>query len=194
MEGWLLMLARLVVGAVFLMAGLAKLGATDKLEESVSRYQLGIRGRPARLIATALPPAEIGLGTVLVLGFAPLAFAILAACTLTGFVLIQAVAVVRGLPVQCSCFGILYVEPVGARTIIRDGTLVVLAFFLVATGGGGYLLWRELLTVTEPSAVVASSLTIGIALATFVVGIRAWKAARSGRNVADSPTSSRATP
>lgn len=194
MEDWLLMLARLVVGSVFLMAGLAKLGATDKLEESVSRYQLGISGRLARLIAAALPPAELGLGIVLVLGLAPSAFAMLAAVILAGFVLIQAIAVARGLPVQCSCFGILYVEPVGARTIIRDGILGVLAFSLAASGDGGHLLWRELTRVTEPSAVFASSLTIGIALATLVVGIRAWKAARSGRNFANSPSSSHATP
>lgn len=194
MQDWSLMLARLVVGAVFLMAGLAKLGATDKLEESVSRYQLGLSGRPARLIAATLPPAELGLGIVLVLGLAPLASALVAAITLTGFVLVQVVAVARRLPVQCSCFGILYVEPVGARTIIRDAILGVLAFFLVASGGGGYLLWRELMRVTEPSAALASSLTIGIALATLLVGVRAWRAARSSRNVASSPSPSRATP
>jgi hypothetical protein len=95
--------ARIGVGVVLTLAGLAKVeGGPRRVLTAVLGYRM-IRGRTAGALATALPYVEIGVGVALTAGalspFTPLAGAVLRLI----FALAIAVALVRGLRNTCGC-------------------------------------------------------------------------------------------
>jgi uncharacterized membrane protein YphA (DoxX/SURF4 family) len=98
------LLVRLILGGLFLWAGLEK--AFDRQESilAVNAYDVLPEGL-VRAVAAVLPWAEIAIGLLLILGlfvrFAGIATAVLAGVFIAG--LAQAKA--RGLAIDCGCFG-----------------------------------------------------------------------------------------
>jgi uncharacterized membrane protein YphA (DoxX/SURF4 family) len=96
--------ARLVPAAVLLWAGLAKAFATQESILAVSAYDV-LPDRLVRPVAAVLPWIEIGVAVLLVLGLF-VRFAGIATAALAGtFILAMAQAKVRGLAIDCGCFG-----------------------------------------------------------------------------------------
>jgi uncharacterized membrane protein YphA (DoxX/SURF4 family) len=117
-------LARVVVGAVFLVSG------TLKLRQPAWRATAPEFGTP-RWLVPVLPAAEIGLGALLVaqLGgrWVPLAALIL----LLAFTAAIVRQLVRGQAVPCACFGELSARPVDRLTVARNLALAMLALVAV---------------------------------------------------------------
>jgi uncharacterized membrane protein YphA (DoxX/SURF4 family) len=96
--------ARLVVGAVLLGFGAAKVVDIDRTIRSVRAYRL----LPEALVPTvgsALPVLEIALGVLLLLGLMTRPAAAVAALLSIAFVIGIASAWARGLQIECGCFG-----------------------------------------------------------------------------------------
>ena len=97
--------ARIVVGALFVVAGVLKLGAGAAFVEEIANYQLasGLAG----LMAIALPSVEVLVGVVLAVG--PRAWCragmLAAALLLVAFTAAMASALARGIDLRCGCFG-----------------------------------------------------------------------------------------
>jgi uncharacterized membrane protein YphA (DoxX/SURF4 family) len=97
------LLARIVVGALLLVAGIAKwrLGA-----HGFARAIRGYRLLPADLpvgVARVLPLAEMAVGAALLVGAAQPVAAFCAASLLTLFAAAMASSLVRGLELDCGC-------------------------------------------------------------------------------------------
>lgn len=120
--------ARIAVGVVLLVAGVAKL-CQPSWPATAKAF-----GAPARLIPM-LPWVEIVLGALLVSGVGLPWTAVAAAALLGGFTLLVAVRVRRGDAVPCGCFGETSPAPVGADTVLRNLLLVVLAVMAAADRG-----------------------------------------------------------
>lgn len=101
---WLAVPARLVVGGVWLVAGLAKIGDPDSSVRAVRAYQL-VPDPLERTVGYALPLLEICLGVLLVLGLVQRLAAIASAVLLIGFIVGISAAWARGLQIECGCFG-----------------------------------------------------------------------------------------
>jgi uncharacterized membrane protein YphA (DoxX/SURF4 family) len=102
--GWLGLVARLVVGGVWVVAGALKISDTAASVRSVRAYQL----LPEAVVPTvghALPLVEILLGTCLVLGLLTRLSGALSALMLCAFVVGISAAWARGLQIECGCFG-----------------------------------------------------------------------------------------
>src|SRR5690349_3415597 len=82
--GWSGTIARLILGGVFLAAGLAKIGDPAASVRAVRAYQLLPDGLET-LVGRGLPAFELALAVVLLLGVAVRASAVLAAVLLTAF-------------------------------------------------------------------------------------------------------------
>ena len=101
---WVGLLSRLVVGAVWVVAGLLKLPDPAGNVRAVRAYQL----LPESVVPTvgyALPLAEILIGACLLLGLVTRVMAVLSALLLVAFVIGIASAWARGLQIECGCFG-----------------------------------------------------------------------------------------
>ncbi|MGZ4398061.1 MAG: MauE/DoxX family redox-associated membrane protein, partial [Gaiellaceae bacterium] len=130
-----LLIARLVLAAVFGVAGLAKLA-----DQPGARTALAGFGLPDALAvpgAVVLPIVELVVAGALLPSASAAwggaaAFALLAA-----FSAAIAVAMARGRAPECHCFGQLHSEPAGLRALARNLALVGVAVYVAIAGRAG---------------------------------------------------------
>ena len=120
-------IAAVIVGAVFLVSGVAKLA-----RPLVWRSQATDLGAPA-VAASSLPFLEVVLGAMLVVQWQRTAIAVVAAAVLAAFTGLLAVRMRQGRRPPCACFGSLSTRPIGWRHLARNSALFSIA--LVAAIG-----------------------------------------------------------
>lgn len=96
--------ARLVAGGIFAWFGLAKITDIDGTIRSVRAYQI-LPEAIVPLFGTALPVAEIALGALLLTGLTTRPAAIVTGLLSFAFFAGIASAWIRGLSIECGCFG-----------------------------------------------------------------------------------------
>ncbi len=99
-----LLVLRVVIGGVFIYAGALKIGNPLEFADSIATFQV-LPSQWVNLVALALPVFEILVGGMLVCGLyqRQAAFSLLVLTVLFALFLIQ--AIIRGLEVDCGCFG-----------------------------------------------------------------------------------------
>jgi len=132
-QPWVALIARLVLGGVLLAAGLLKYKHLDKSQMAVRAYEL-LPISLANFLGIVLPFVEIGIGILLILGAAIRVSSILGAFLMFIFIIGISQAWVRGLSIDCGCFGGGgQVEPGTANylpEILRDLGLALLGIYL----------------------------------------------------------------
>jgi uncharacterized membrane protein YphA (DoxX/SURF4 family) len=126
--------ARLVAGAVWLVAGYSKFSDPAATVRAVRAYQL----LPESIVPTLghlLPVVEMAVGVCLLLGLLTRAVAVISALLLLVFIFGISSAWVRGLQIECGCFGGGGLKENAARgyavDIVRDIGLVLVSAWLV---------------------------------------------------------------
>ncbi len=128
------MLARLVSGGVWLVAGYVKSSDPAGTVRAVRAFQI----LPEQVVPTfghLLPVAEMVIGICLLVGVLTRGVALVSALLLAAFIVGIASAWARGLEIQCGCFGGGGLKEDATagyiRDIIRDLGLVVASAWLV---------------------------------------------------------------
>ncbi|XVX21850.1 MauE/DoxX family redox-associated membrane protein [Actinomycetota bacterium] len=98
------LLARLIVGVVLLVAGALKVAHPLDSARAVMAYEI-FPWEISRIIGYALPMFEIILGLLLIAGLFTRAAAVIASLVWLAFIIGIASAWVRGLQIDCGCFG-----------------------------------------------------------------------------------------
>lgn len=131
---WLGLLARLVTGGVWIVAGAAKLTDPAASVQAVRAYDL----LPDAVVPTVghlLPVLEVVVGATLILGILVRASAVLSALLFVAFVIGIASAWARGLEIDCGCFGGGGYDPDAASKypveLARDVALLAVSLYLV---------------------------------------------------------------
>ena len=125
---------RLVLAAVFAVAGTAKL-----LDAAGSRAALegfGVPRAAARPAGMVLPAAELAIAAGLLVPASAWWSALAAAGLLAVFMAAIGVSMARGAAPDCHCFGRLHSAPVSWRTQLRNGVLAAAAGVAVLAGRG----------------------------------------------------------
>jgi uncharacterized membrane protein YphA (DoxX/SURF4 family) len=101
---WVLWTLRFLIGGLFIYAGVIKLQDPQSFADSIATFQMLPR-QIINLLALSLPPFEVIAGTLLLFHRwqRAAAFSILVLIVLFALALSQ--ALVRGLKVDCGCFG-----------------------------------------------------------------------------------------
>jgi uncharacterized membrane protein YphA (DoxX/SURF4 family) len=151
---WLSTLARLVSGGVWIAAGVTKIADLDASVRAVRAYAL-LPEAVVQIVGPGLPPAEILLGVLLLLGVGVRVDAVISTVLMAAFVVGIASAWVRGLRIDCGCFGSGgELAPGAAPTygweLSRDAGLLVLALFLVRWPAGRWAL-DSIVTRKDPT-------------------------------------------
>ena len=128
---WLPLIARIVVGAVFLAAGILKVGHAADLGSTIVAFRLDLPPAFVGFSAIALPLFEIVLGVYLLLGWNLRIVSVISVALLAVFIAALTSVVIRGIPTPCGCFGPSETDPVTWWTIARDGAAIVPAIYLV---------------------------------------------------------------
>ncbi len=127
-----LLVARLVLAAVFLVSGGAKL-----LDRRGSRQAIQDFGLPAALAAPfgiLLPCVELIVAATLLIRRIAWYGALSALLLLLLFIAGIGINMARGRAPDCHCFGQLHSEPIGWRTLVRNGLLAAVAGFVAWQG------------------------------------------------------------
>lgn len=159
----IVLLARLLLAAIFLLAAVAKLRDREGSAEALREFRLPVPlARPA---AVLLPLAELAVAVLLL----PAATAQTAAAAALGLLCIFtaaiAVQLVRGRKPDCRCFGQLRASPIGPRTLVRNAVFAALA---------GLVLLRPAATITMPlHRLAGADAAVPIALAGLALALLA---------------------
>lgn len=129
-DRWLDRGLRLVVGGLFILAGVLKILGPEKFATDVSNYRL-VPHALINLVAILVPWIEVVAGVCVLAGVWLRA----AAQVVTGmtvvffFVIVSALA--RGLNIECGCFGTVGGKHVGLVNLAIDSALFCLAILLL---------------------------------------------------------------
>jgi uncharacterized membrane protein YphA (DoxX/SURF4 family) len=132
---WLATVARLVLAGVFLYAGASKVGDLAESGRAVGAYDL-MPAATARAVGAALPFVELALGVLLLVGLATRLAAAVASGLLVVFIAGVSSAWIRGLSIDCGCFGgggqlAAGQRPTYGWEVTRDVALLLVALLLV---------------------------------------------------------------
>jgi putative oxidoreductase len=137
---WLRLL-EIILGGIFVYAGLLKHLHAEEFAEAVAAYQL----LPVFLVgavAAILPWVEIAAGLFLAVSLKRRSCLLLLGAMIGGFLLVLFITAARGLKIDCGC-GLFFARQVGLGVILED------TFLLVWTAA----LYRiEVKSVVEPRA------------------------------------------
>jgi len=128
----ILLLIRIILFGIFTLAGIGKLLDLDGSEKAVKDF--GVPDILAKPFSVLLPFAEILIAILLLFVQTSWLGAIggfLLLLTFIGGMLFQ---MAKGNAPDCHCFGQIHSEPVGAKSLIRNGIFAILAFFLILSG------------------------------------------------------------
>ena len=131
---WVSTAARVVLGGVFLVAGGLKVIDPQSSVAAVRAYRL-LPTSVATIVGWGLPFAEVALGLLLLAGVATRLIAAAATVLLMVFIAAVASAAIRGLSIDCGCFGgggdVAPGQTAYGTEIVRDVGLLLLALWLV---------------------------------------------------------------
>jgi peroxiredoxin/uncharacterized membrane protein YphA (DoxX/SURF4 family) len=155
-----LLIARLVLAAVFILAGVAKLSDFKGSHKAIIDF--GLPALLASPLALLLPLAELGAAAALI----PASSAWWGALGALGLLLLFLVGIsinlARGRKPDCHCFGQLHSAPAGWKTLARNGALAAVA---------GFVLWEGYYGGAGPSAISWVGALSAAQLLALLVGI-----------------------
>jgi len=133
LEAKLIVVARIVLGLVFLSASLHKIVDPGSFARAMANYRL----LPAELVnffAVVIPWVELLCGVLLLLGQWVRTCSLLVSCMLVLFVVAVGASIIRGLDIHCGCFSGDSGRQVGLRLLAEDALYLVLSIFLAIRG------------------------------------------------------------
>ena len=123
----MIVVASVLLGAVFVFSGITKVAATQQWRAQASG--LGVPG----FVVSALPIVELATGALLAAQIARRPVAIVAAALLVSFTTLLMVRLSQGRRPPCACFGALSTKPISWTSVARNAAFIALAL-VVALG------------------------------------------------------------
>ena len=124
---WVVRAAQFGIGAIFVVAGLAKLGDPKSFAEQIHNFRLS----PISLenfIAMTLPWIEVVCGLALIALRYTRAASQLILWMMLVFTVAVAAAVARGLDIECGCFGTADASTVGYTKLLENFGMILMAW------------------------------------------------------------------
>jgi uncharacterized membrane protein YphA (DoxX/SURF4 family) len=123
------LVARIVLGSVFIYASLDKINHSDLFAEAVYNYQLSPEVT-VNLVALWLPWLELLSGALLILGLWVQGSILILSGLMVLFLATLGINLARGLDIHCGCFTTQGTDPMTVLTLFRDSLFLVLALYL----------------------------------------------------------------
>jgi putative oxidoreductase len=111
--------ARLALGGVLISAGLFKIGDPWAFAEAIAHYRL-LPAQGNQVLAAILPWWEISAGLLILAGLWTRPAGLLAGALFAAFGAAVAAALLRGLDIECGCFGTGAAGRVGLKPLLID--------------------------------------------------------------------------
>lgn len=152
-----LLVARLVLAAVFVVAAAGKLVSRSRTVETLTQF--GVPASLRRPVAIALPLVELTIAIALLPDATAVPAAIAAALLLAVFTVAVVRVLARGDDVDCNCFGSVGSSPITRWTAVRNIVLLALATTIAIASQGdpgpSAVAWLGDLDAAEAAALAA---------------------------------------
>lgn len=132
---YLILTFRILIAFIFIFSGIEKIAAPEKFAEAITNYKL-FPIFSVNLIAILIPWLELFVGVILLFGFWVKENSVIINVLLLFFTIIVAIAMFRGLDINCGCFGTKYAQKVGLLKIGENILLIVFTYLLYEFSGG----------------------------------------------------------
>jgi uncharacterized membrane protein YphA (DoxX/SURF4 family) len=132
---YLLLSSRIVLGFIFIYAGIEKISDPDGFARAINNYKL-LPFSIINIAAFSLPWIEVTTGILLIFGVTVKENAFIISALLGVFIIAIAVSLLRGLNIDCGCFGTTSGSKVDIQKLFENILLMILGIQLVYFGGG----------------------------------------------------------
>lgn len=136
----LIFVFRLVVGGVFIWAGLLKIVEPLEFAQNIKNYQI-FSQEVSFFLALVLPWIEVISGTLLILGVFRRTSALVISGFLAAFLILILVTIARGIDITCGCFGP-FSHKVDFTLIAIDSVLCFLSLSIFFSRAESFPLFR----------------------------------------------------
>jgi putative oxidoreductase len=119
---YLLFVFSLMVGGIFIWAGLLKIFDPLGFAQAIANYRVFPHWM-SFMLALVLPWMEVICGAFLVLGLFRRSSALFLSFFLAGFLILVVSTIVRGIDIDCGCFG-RFSQKVDYKLLLTDGILL----------------------------------------------------------------------
>ena len=130
---YFLLTIRTIVGFVFIFAAVSKVSEPEEFARAISNYKL-LPIYLINILAIVLPWIEICAGILLVFGISVKENSAILSGLLLVFIIAIAISLVRGLNIDCGCFGTTGGTKVGIQKLLENFGLLLLGLILIKFG------------------------------------------------------------
>lgn len=127
---YLLFLYRVIVGFVFIYAGILKISDPVGFSDTINNYDL-LPLSFVNFFAITLPWIEVVAGLFLLFGISVKENSLIISVMLVVFILAIVISLGRGLNIECGCFGTSSGTKVGIIKLVENIILLTFSFFLI---------------------------------------------------------------
>lgn len=126
---YLLLVSRIILGFVFIFASIEKIADPSAFSDSIYNYRI-LPMFSINFFALFIPWLEVISGLLLILGIKQRENSLLINALLALFIILILSALIRGLDIECGCFGTARAEMVGIQKIIENLVLLTLGLHI----------------------------------------------------------------
>jgi len=127
---YLLLLFRIIVGFVFIYAGILKISDPSGFSDAINNYDL-LPLSFVNFFAITLPWIEVVAGLFLLFGISVKENSFIISAMLVVFLLAIVISLGRGLNIECGCFGTNSGTKVGIIKLVENSILLIFSFVLI---------------------------------------------------------------
>ena len=130
---YLLLTIRIIVGFVFIFAAISKAAEPELFARSIANYKL-LPIFLINIIAIILPWIELCAGVLLFFGVSVKENSAILSGLLLIFIIAIAISLIRGLDIECGCFGTVDGAKIGVQKLLENFGLLLLGLMLIKFG------------------------------------------------------------
>ena len=138
-NNYLLLLARFFLGFVFVYAAIEKINDPGSFAVSVHNYKL-LPIFIINIIAVILPWIELTAGMMIIIGISVRENSFITSILMLIFIIAVSISLMRGLNINCGCFGTAGGSKIGIQKIGENLLLLLLSAYLFFFGSGNFTL------------------------------------------------------
>ena len=136
-----LLLLRLIVGGLFIWAAVTKIAEPLSFAQDVKNYRL-VGQTISFFTAIILPWIELIAALCLITGVFPRSSALLISGLLVFFILLVAITIIRGIDVDCGCFGT-FSRKADFKLILEDSLWLAMSLILLFSPANDFCLLKR---------------------------------------------------
>jgi putative oxidoreductase len=132
---YFLLVCRIVIGFIFLYAGMEKISNPAGFARAINNYKL-LPFSLTNIAALIFPWIEVTTGILLIFGIRVKENAFIISALLGIFTIAIIISLFRGLNIDCGCFGTLSGTKIGILKLFENVLMLLAGILLIYFGGG----------------------------------------------------------